>query len=41
MIVYYKWTHLGAFESDPDYLQQKILKLFDEIDYHRLKESMR
>ncbi len=41
IIVYYKWTHLGAFESDPDYLQQKILKLFDEIDYHRLKESMR
>ena len=41
IIVYYTWTHLSAFESDPDYLQQKIMKLFDEIDYHRLKESMR
>jgi hypothetical protein len=38
--IYYAWPQVG-FEQDPDYLQQATLDIFNQLDYHQLKESMR
>jgi hypothetical protein len=40
IIVYYHWEILGVYTHDPNYLQQKIIDIFHQLDYHRLKESM-
>jgi hypothetical protein len=40
IIVYYRWEILGAYVQDPNYLQQKIIDIFHQLDYHQLKESM-
>lgn len=37
--VYYSWPTVG-FETDPDYLQQATINIFNDLDYHQLKESM-
>lgn len=41
IIVYYNLPHLSVYEQPRDYLQQKTVDIFNQIDYHRLKESMR
>ena len=38
--IYYAWPKIG-FASDADYLQQKTIDIFNQLDYHRLKESMK
>jgi hypothetical protein len=38
--IYYVWPKLG-FEQDPDYLQQKTIDIFNQLDYHQLKQSMK
>lgn len=38
--LYYAWPKIG-FEQDPDYLQQAALDIFNQLDYHQLKESMK
>ena len=40
ILLYYAWPTVG-FAKDPDYLQQAMLDVFKQIDYHRLKESMK
>jgi hypothetical protein len=40
IMVYYAWPKIG-FEQDPDYLQQKTIDIFNQLDYHALKESMK
>lgn len=39
IMVYYGWPTVG-FAQDPDYLQQKTIDIFHQLDYHALKESM-
>lgn len=38
--LYYVWPSFG-FVHDPDYLQQKTIDIFNQLDYHKLKESMK
>lgn len=38
--LYYVWPQFG-FIKDPDPLQQVTIDIFNHLDYHRLKESMR
>lgn len=38
--IYYVWPSVG-FVQDPDYLQQKTIDIFNQLDYHQLKESMK
>lgn len=38
--LYYGWATVG-FAQDPDYLQQKTIDIFNQLDYHQLKESMK
>ena len=38
--IYYAWPKIG-FAKDPDYLQQKTIDIFNQLDYHQLKESMK
>jgi hypothetical protein len=40
IMVYYGWPTVG-FAQDPDYLQQKTMDIFNQLDYHALKESMK
>lgn len=40
IIVYYDIPHTSAFATDPDYLQRKTVEVFNQLDYHALKESM-
>lgn len=40
IIVYYDIPHASAFVTDPDYLQRKTVEIFNQLDYHGLKESM-
>lgn len=40
IIVYYNWEILGPYAKDPNYLQQKIIDIFHQLDYHQLKENM-
>ena len=40
IMVYYAWPTVG-FAQDPDYLQQKTIDIFNQLDYHALKESMK
>ncbi|HWB93717.1 MAG TPA: hypothetical protein VG605_17780 [Puia sp.] len=40
IMLYYAWPTVG-FTKAPDHLQQAMLDLFKQVDYHRLKESMR
>jgi hypothetical protein len=40
IMVYYDWEKVG-FAEDPDYLQQKTIDIFHQLDYHALKESMK
>jgi hypothetical protein len=39
IVLYYAWPSVG-FTQAPDYLQQAILDIFNNMDYHQLKESM-
>ena len=39
IILYYAWAKAG-FAKAPDYLQQAVLDIFNQIDYHQLKKSM-
>lgn len=38
--LYYVWPSIG-FVQDPDFLQQKTIDIFNQLDYHQLKESMK
>jgi hypothetical protein len=38
--VYYTWP-TGITSSEPDYLQKATMKVFRNLDYHKLKESMK
>jgi hypothetical protein len=38
--VYYSWP-TGPLSSDPDYLQKTTMEIFQHLDYHQLKESMK
>lgn len=38
--LYYSWPTAG-FAQAPDYLQQTTLDIFNQLDYHQLKESMK
>ena len=38
--IYYSWPSVG-YESDPDYVQQAVLDIFRQLDYHALKMSLR
>jgi len=38
--LYYVWPTVG-FAHDTDYLQQKTIDIFSQLDYHQLKESMK
>jgi hypothetical protein len=38
--LYYAWPQVG-FAQDPDYLQQATIDIFNQLDYHQLKESMK
>ena len=40
IVLYYAWPSVG-FTQAPDYLQQAILDIFNYINYHQLKESMK
>jgi hypothetical protein len=40
ILVDYDWEKIG-FVQDPDYLQQKTIDIFNQLDYHQLKESMK
>lgn len=40
IVLYYAWPSVG-FTQAPDYLQQAILDIFNNMDYHQLKESMK
>ena len=40
IMVYYGWPTVG-FAQDPDYLQQTTIDIFNQLDYHALKESMK
>jgi hypothetical protein len=40
LTLYYAWPKVG-FEQDPDYLQQTTIDIFNQLDYHQLKESMK
>jgi len=40
IMVYYAWPTVG-FAQDPDYLQQKTIDIFNQLNYHQLKESMK
>jgi hypothetical protein len=40
IMVDYGWPTVG-FAQDPDYLQQKTIDIFNQLDYHALKESMK
>jgi hypothetical protein len=40
IMVYYDWPKVG-FVQDPDYLQQKAIDVFNQLNYHQLKESMK
>lgn len=40
LLLYYAWPKVG-FAKDPDFLQQAILDIYNHIDYHALKESMK
>jgi hypothetical protein len=40
IIVYYNIPHVSAFVTDPDYLQQKTVDIFNQLDFSGLRESM-
>lgn len=40
MVLYYAWPQVGWTKA-PDFLQQAILDIFNNMDYHQLKESMK
>jgi hypothetical protein len=40
IVLYYAWPTVG-FANAPDYLQQAMLDMYKNIDYHRLKESLK
>ena len=40
IVLYYAWPQVG-FTQAPDFLQQAILDIFNNMDYHQLKESMK
>ena len=40
IVLYYAWPKVG-FTQAPDFLQQAILDIFNNMDYHQLKESMK
>lgn len=40
IIVYYDIPHASAFVTAPDYLQRETVDIFNQLDYHALRESM-
>lgn len=40
IIVYYSTPQASAFVTDPNYLQQKTVDIFNQLDFHGLRESM-
>lgn len=40
IVLYYAWAKVG-FTQASDFLQQAILDIFNNMDYHQLKESMK
>ena len=40
IIVYYNIPQASAFVTDPDYLQRKTVDIFNQLDFHGLRESM-
>ena len=40
IVLYYGWPKVG-FAQAPDFLQQAIMDIFNNMDYHQLKESMK